>query len=228
MAEMNGPRDGGGRPPAPKRGAANSSVTKSQPNLARYAAVAAMVVMAFFAAYSYALGSATGQAGYAGGQAAPAYDEYGNPVPVAAQPAIGGGAAAGGAAGGGCCGSGGGAPTGGGGAVAGGGGCCGGGGPQEEIRKKATQTGDTQVIEMTVNGNYDPNVIEAKAGVPLTFKIDHPSPGGCDQYLVFPDFGVSQELPPNGKTEITITPDKPGTYRFTCGMGMLNGTLIVQ
>jgi len=224
MAQTNGPRNGGARVPASKRGAANGTVTKSQPNLARYAAVATMVVMAFFAAYSYALGSAqNGQAGASASQVQ-AYDEYGNPVQTAAQPAIGGGGGA--AGGGGCCG-GGGAP-GAGGAAAGGGGCCGGGGPQKEIRKKATQTGGTQVIEMTVNGNYDPNVIEAKAGVPLTFKIDHPSPGGCDGVLVFPDFGVSEELPPNGKTEITITPDKPGTYRFTCGMGMLNGTLIVQ
>jgi hypothetical protein len=212
-------------------------VTKSQPNLARYAAVAAMVVMAFFAAYSYALGSAqNGQAGASGSQVQ-AYDEYGNPVQTAAQPAIGGGGGGGAAGGGGCCGGGGapssgggGAPGAGGGAVAGGGGggCCGGGGPQKEIRKKATQTGGTQVIEMTVNGNYDPNVIEVKAGVPLTINIDHPGAGGCDGTLVFPDFGISRNLPAGGKDVISFTPDKAGTYRFTCGMGMLSGTLIVQ
>ena len=190
-----------------------------QPGLGRYAAVAMLVVMAFFAAYSYALGSNGGGSATASSQGLQAYDEYGNPVQVAAQPAVvdpnaGGGAAAGGGA----CGGG----------AAGGGGCCGGGGPQKEIRKAAKQVGDTQVIDLVVNGNYDPNVIEAKAGVPLTINIDHPSPGGCDQTLVFPDFGISRDLPPNGKDVITFTPDKPGSYRFTCGMNMLSGTLVVK
>ena len=81
---------------------------------------------------------------------------------------------------------------------------------------------------MTVNQNYDPNIIEAKAGVPLRIRIDHPNPGGCDQTLVFPDLGIYEDLPPNGKTEIVIPAQEPGEYLFTCQMNMLSGTLVVN
>lgn len=81
---------------------------------------------------------------------------------------------------------------------------------------------------MTVNGNYSPNVIEAEPGVPLRIKVDHPSPGGCDETLVFPDLGISRRLPPMGKDELVVPALQPGQYRFTCQMNMLSGTLVVE
>jgi hypothetical protein len=194
----------------------------------RYPVIALVVVLAFFAAYSYALGeggaspTALQAAAYTPQQA---YTDQGQPV---ASPAVNAQAAAGGggAAAGGCCGGGGGAP----GATAaggGGGGCCG-GGNQKKIQKAAKAVGSEQVIDLTVNGNYNPNYITAKAGLPLRIKIDHPSQGGCDGTLVFPDLGIRKDLAPASRDEIVIGPAKAGTYRFTCGMGMLSGTLVLK
>lgn len=187
-----------------KEGAsAGSSGTRYGGPQGRYAVIVLLVVASFFAAYSYALGSS--ERAVSPGSATAAYD----PATGAALPVAATDPSASGAAGVGCA-------------------CCDAGGPQQEIRKAATMEGGEQVIAMTVNGGYDPNVIEARAGVPLRIRIEHPSPGGCDQTLVFRDFGVYRDLPPYGRTEVVFTPKKAGTYGFTCGMNMLSGTLVVK
>jgi Cu+-exporting ATPase len=45
---------------------------------------------------------------------------------------------------------------------------------------------------------------------------------------VFPDLGISKELPAFKTTPIEFTPGEPGEYPFACGMGMMRGRLIVE
>ena len=45
---------------------------------------------------------------------------------------------------------------------------------------------------------------------------------------MFPAFGLRRFLPALEKTTLEITPPSPGTYDFTCGMGMLHGRLIAE
>ena len=42
------------------------------------------------------------------------------------------------------------------------------------------------------------------------------------------DFGVNQPLPLDKTVTVVVTPKKPGTYRFACGMDMIAGELRVQ
>ena len=51
-------------------------------------------------------------------------------------------------------------------------------------------------------------------------------PGPCAEKVLFDDLGVSAELP-LGKS-VTVTPDKPGEYEFTCQMRMYRGTLMAR
>jgi hypothetical protein len=201
MAGPSNSRNGGKATPAKTKESGSAP-----PDLWRYAAVALVVVLAFFAAYSYALGQGGPVQGTAVSRAYAGQGQGATPA----------------AAAGGCCG------VGGAGATAGGGGCCGTGAPQKKIEKVATVIGSEQVVDLTVNNGYSPNYITAKAGLPLRIKIDHPSQGGCDGVLVFPDFGVQKTLAPNSRDEILLAPAKAGTYRFTCGMGMLSGTLVLR
>lgn len=128
-----------------------------------------------------------------------------------------------GASGGGCCG-GGGTAAGGAGAVAGGGGCCGGSGPP--ITKQTTVSGGVQKITVdTSSGSYNPNTIEAKAGIPL--EITFTQAAGCLGAVQFPDFNVYEDLSAGPKT-ISLPALQPGTYSWACGMNMARGQIVVK
>jgi plastocyanin domain-containing protein len=83
-------------------------------------------------------------------------------------------------------------------------------------------------VTVTVRGGYSPAVIRAPAGKPIRLVFDRQESSSCSEEIVFPDFGVKRFLPENQKTTIEITPPAPGTYEFTCGMGMLHGRLIAE
>ena len=94
--------------------------------------------------------------------------------------------------------------------------------------KKATARSGTQEVEITVEGGYEPGTIQLKAGVPVRLIFHRIETASCSEEVVLPDFGIRQKLPAHKKTVVEFTPEKPGRYAFTCGMGMLRGTLIVQ
>jgi hypothetical protein len=105
-----------------------------------------------------------------------------------------------------------------------GGGCCGGGGAP--IEKQTDVQGDVQTIAVdTSSGSYDPNVIIAKAGVPIEIAFSQSS--GCLYSVQFPDFGVYEDLQDGPKT-IKLPALEPGEYQWACGMNMATGTLRVE
>jgi plastocyanin domain-containing protein len=50
----------------------------------------------------------------------------------------------------------------------------------------------------------------------------------CAKEVVFPEFGIKRELPLNQSIVVTLNPKKNGEFRFTCGMNMMRGSLVVQ
>jgi plastocyanin domain-containing protein len=85
-----------------------------------------------------------------------------------------------------------------------------------------------QEVAVTVRGGYSPATIRTLAGQPVRLIFDRQESSSCSEEVVFPDFGVRRFLPENQKTTVEITPPTPGTYEFTCGMGMLHGRLIAE
>ncbi len=108
------------------------------------------------------------------------------------------------------------------------GGCCGSGGSGPQIAKETRVDGDKQYVDMIVNGGWNPNVIKAKAELPLTINLDVQQAGGCISALVFPQLNVNVPLQSGAKTKLELPPLKPGTYSFSCQMGMVNGQLVVE
>ena len=82
-------------------------------------------------------------------------------------------------------------------------------------------------VAVRVRGGYLPDTIYAEAGVPLriVFRREESSP--CSEQVVFPAFGKSAMLPQGEQVTVELPPAEPGRYEFTCGMGMLRGTLVV-
>lgn len=85
-----------------------------------------------------------------------------------------------------------------------------------------------QHVDILVKGGYDPSTIKVAAGRPVELTFDRQETSSCSEEVVFADFGIRKFLPANEKTSVTFTPEKPGTYEFTCGMSMLHGRVIAE
>ena len=86
----------------------------------------------------------------------------------------------------------------------------------------------TQRIAIEVTGGYSPSTIRVVAGRPVQLALHRDETSGCSEEIVLGDFGIRRYLPAHETTTVEFTPDRPGTYDFTCGMGMLHGKLIVD
>jgi len=86
-----------------------------------------------------------------------------------------------------------------------------------------------QVLQMEVTSSalYVPDVLSVAAGIPIKWEINGARQMGCASTLVVPKLRISVRLYP-GYNELVLDPLEPGTYPFTCSMGMTSGTLIVR
>lgn len=89
-------------------------------------------------------------------------------------------------------------------------------------------SGGTQLLRVTVKGGYSPDTLVVKRGRPVRIDFNRQETASCSDTVVFGDFGISQALPAFRTTPVQFTPEKAGTFEFTCGMNMLRGRLIVE
>ena len=92
----------------------------------------------------------------------------------------------------------------------------------------ALGAGGAQEVTITVRGGYDPANVRVRKGAPVRLVFDRQETSSCSEEVVFPDFGIKRFLPAHQKTTIEFTPERAGTYDFTCGMSMLRGKLTVE
>ncbi|MGB7062793.1 MAG: cupredoxin domain-containing protein [Candidatus Zixiibacteriota bacterium] len=90
------------------------------------------------------------------------------------------------------------------------------------------ETGGIQEVKVIVKGGYSPDVIVVKKGIPVRIDFYRDETAECSDTIVFGDFNIRKPLPAFKTTPIEFTPEKPGEYTFTCGMGMMRGKLIVE
>jgi plastocyanin domain-containing protein len=85
-----------------------------------------------------------------------------------------------------------------------------------------------QRVAIEVRGGYSPAVVRVLAGrkVQLDFRREETS--GCTEEVVIPAFGIRTFLPAHQTTPVEFTPENPGSYEFTCGMGMVRGKIVVE
>ncbi|MDO8682880.1 MAG: cupredoxin domain-containing protein [Armatimonadota bacterium] len=85
-----------------------------------------------------------------------------------------------------------------------------------------------QELSVTVKGGYSPSLLVLRKGVPARINFTRNETSDCSEFVVIPDFNVSRKLPAFEATPVEFMPDRAGEFRFTCGMGMYQGTLIVE
>jgi plastocyanin domain-containing protein len=88
-------------------------------------------------------------------------------------------------------------------------------------------TGTSKETLVRVRGGYEPSIIHVRAGVPVRLIFLREETASCSEQVVFPDFGKSAMLPPGRKVTVELAACAPGTYEFTCAMGILHGSLVV-
>jgi plastocyanin domain-containing protein len=79
-----------------------------------------------------------------------------------------------------------------------------------------------------VEGGYEPSRVRLRANAPARLVFDRREDSSCSEEVVIPDLGVRRFLPAHQRTTVELPPQAPGTYEFTCGMGMLRGSLVVE
>ena len=95
-------------------------------------------------------------------------------------------------------------------------------------RKPAATGARTNEVRVRVLDGYSPDTIRAEAGVPLRIVFRRVESAPCSEQVVFPAFGKSATLPRGENVAVDLLPTEPGEYEFTCRMGMLRGTLVVE
>ncbi len=101
-------------------------------------------------------------------------------------------------------------------------------GKRDSKEVRATMYGGEQKAKVTVNGGYLPNTVVLRQGVPARLIFDRKDPSSCFSSVVFPDFGINQELPVNEEFSIDIDTSKVGEFDYACGMNMFHGKIVVK
>jgi plastocyanin domain-containing protein len=75
-------------------------------------------------------------------------------------------------------------------------------------------------------GRYDP--ITVQQGIPVKWTLNAPNGtlNGCNSSIVIPEYNIQLKLKA-GENLIEFTPDKAGTFSFSCWMGMIRSAISV-
>jgi plastocyanin domain-containing protein len=80
-----------------------------------------------------------------------------------------------------------------------------------------------QIIAVFAKNGFSPNVVNARADLPLVLKVKTENTFDCSATMSIPKLGIRESLPPTGSTNIQIPAQKSGTsLDATCSMGMFH------
>jgi plastocyanin domain-containing protein len=82
-------------------------------------------------------------------------------------------------------------------------------------------------VRITKRG-YEPKSLSLKPDVPARITFVRETNESCGTEIVLKDYGISKPLPLGKPVTVEFTPTGSGEFKFTCGMDMLRGKIIVQ
>ena len=82
---------------------------------------------------------------------------------------------------------------------------------------------------ITVDDNgFTPSSISLKKGDKGELTFTRTSDDTCAKDVVFPDLNVKKDLPLREPVTILVPTDKDRTFKFTCGMGMYESSVVIH
>ena len=95
------------------------------------------------------------------------------------------------------------------------------------VSDNVTLTEGLQTVRTTqVAAGYEPYEAVVVAGVPIRWEIDSVAVS-CAASLWAPDLGIEPQVLRPGVNVVELQLDEPGTYAYSCGMGMYRGAITV-
>ena len=92
-----------------------------------------------------------------------------------------------------------------------------------------TKHKSVQSVTVKITGKgYEPKSLMLKRDVPAVITFIRQAEKTCGTEVMIPEYKISQSLPLNKPIKVKFTPTKSGELKFTCGMDMLRGKLIVE
>jgi sulfite exporter TauE/SafE/copper chaperone CopZ len=83
-----------------------------------------------------------------------------------------------------------------------------------------------QIVDTEAGGYYyNPPNITVRAGVPVEWRINDIGTSGCTSAIIAPELIQGQIALKRGMNVAEFTAPKAGTYKFSCWMGMVTGTI---
>jgi plastocyanin domain-containing protein len=73
---------------------------------------------------------------------------------------------------------------------------------------------------------WEPSSFVLKKGVPVKWNIDVKELTGCNNEIIVRNYDIAIKLK-KGLNTVEFTPDKTGTVRWSCWMGMIPGSFVV-
>ncbi len=101
-----------------------------------------------------------------------------------------------------------------------------GGGASGQEAEATVEDGVQYVTSTVSGGGYEP--ITVQQGIPVKWTLNAPegSLNGCNNAIVIPEYDLQMDLK-TGDNVIEFTPDRSGTFTFSCWMGMVRSTITV-
>ncbi|MEF2867913.1 MAG: sulfite exporter TauE/SafE family protein [Anaerobutyricum sp.] len=99
---------------------------------------------------------------------------------------------------------------------------------QADNRNVAVEKNGVQYVSSTLESGHYPDII-VKTGEPVewTIKASEKNINGCNYKILLQDFNQEHTFE-SGKNVIKFTPEKEGTYTYSCWMGMITGKIYVK
>lgn len=99
----------------------------------------------------------------------------------------------------------------------------------ERLGLRSPRSNDAQTAKVLVGEKgYEPARINLRAGTPARITFVRTTDKTCGTDIVFPSLDIRRQLPLNEPVVIEFTPPRAGEIAFVCGMGMLQGAVVVQ
>lgn len=99
--------------------------------------------------------------------------------------------------------------------------------PNSQAAKPTELQLQTATVILTEKG-YQPGSLRLRPGIRARVTFVRKAEATCGTELVLADYDIRRDLPLNQPVAIEFTPNKPGEFKFSCGMDMLRGTIVVK
>jgi|SRR3989344_5363376 len=96
------------------------------------------------------------------------------------------------------------------------------------LMKGGKEVAVSEEVSILVEGGYSPENISVARNKKTKITFLRKDPSSCLEEVVLGDFRIRKYLPLNQPVTIEINPKKAGEYKYSCGMNMYHGKIIVK